>query len=43
MAKKNANAMIKVFELVITILTSAGALIAACGELIDYLSSDEEE
>ena len=42
MAKKNANAMVKVFELVIAVITSAGILIKAIAELIDYLNEEEE-
>jgi hypothetical protein len=42
MAKKNADAMAKVFELVISILTILMALVKAFGELIDFLQNDEE-
>jgi hypothetical protein len=42
MAKKNANAIAKTFELVISILTISVALVKAFGELIDYLQNDEE-
>ena len=42
MAKKNANAIAKVFELVISILTISMALVKAFGELVDYLQNEEE-
>ena len=40
--KKNMDAMVKVFEHVITVLTCAGALITAIANLIDFLSNDED-
>jgi len=40
--KKDAEAMVKVIEKVITVLTCAGALITAVANLIDYVTSDED-
>ena len=40
--RKNADAVAKVFEKVITVLTCAGALITAVANLIDYVASDED-